>query len=111
MSIMLIHFLYTHDRFHHGAIVFNSRLYVIGGNDWENSAKDSTFMLEPGAESWVTKQPMHIPRVGVGLAIVGWYSERNVTSNNRDHKCRLLGQLECCKYKCVMRLSSCVLHV
>ncbi|XP_072044831.1 kelch-like protein 32 isoform X2 [Amphiura filiformis] len=57
-------------RFHHGAIVFNDKLYVIGGNDWENSAKDTTYVLDPGAESWLTKRPMNIPRVGVGLAVI-----------------------------------------
>ncbi len=39
------------------------------------------------------------------------YNRCDLTSAIAEHRCRLLGQLLCCKYACVMRLFNCVLCV
>ncbi|PIK55973.1 putative ring canal kelch-like [Apostichopus japonicus] len=62
-----------HPRYHHGAVVVNGDLFVIGGStlSWEPLA--TVLILRKGQQQWGERFPMSVPRVGPGVAVVGEY--------------------------------------
>ena len=58
-------------RYSHSSVVFEGKIYFLGGKDSQNKVLDSLMIFDPGDSGWAAGAPMRIPRAGHSAALVG----------------------------------------